>query len=63
MSSNGELQTINRNVLLVPHKCLYLHKDFQQDGGHSAVLDQKQSGILLMLADHKENRTESLNRL
>ena len=37
-------------------------KDFQQDIGHSSDLDQKQSGILVTLTDHKENGTESLNR-
>ena len=36
-------------------------KDFQQDDGHSSDLDQKRSGILLVLTDHKENGTESLN--
>ena len=36
-------------------------KDFQQDVGHSSDLDQKRSGILLTLTNHKENGTESLN--
>ena len=36
MTSDGELKTMNRNVLLMPHLCLYLQKDFQQDVGHSA---------------------------
>ena len=49
-------------VLLIPHLCLYSQKDFQQDIGHLSDLDQKQSGILLILTDHKENGTESLNR-
>ena len=61
MTSYGELKTMNRNVLLIPHLCLYLQKDFQQDIGHSSDLDQKQSGILLTTKDHKENGTESLN--
>ena len=33
----------------------------KQDDGHSSDLDQKRSGILLLLTDHKENGTESLN--
>ena len=37
---------MDRNVLLIPHLCLSLQKDFQQDIGHSSDLDQKQSGIL-----------------
>ena len=36
-------------------------KDSQQDIGHSSDLDQKRSGILLTLTNHKENGTESLN--
>ena len=31
MTSYGELKTMERNVLLIPHLCLYLQKDFQQD--------------------------------
>ena len=58
MTSYGELKTMNRNVLLMPHLCLYLQKDFQQDVGHSSDLDQKRSGILLTTKDHKENGTE-----
>ena len=61
MTSYGELKTMNRNVLLTPHLCLYLQKDFQQDVGHSSDLDQKISGILLSTKDHEENGTESLN--
>ena len=41
MTSYGELKTMNRNVLLTPHLCLNLQKDFQQDVGHSSDLDQK----------------------
>ena len=48
--------------MLTPHLCLYLQKDSHQDVGHSSDLDQKRSGILLILTDHKENGTESLNR-
>ena len=52
---------MNRNVFLMPHLCLYLQKDFQQDVGLSSDLDQKRSGILLATKDHEENGTESLN--
>ena len=52
---------MNGNVLLTPHLCLYLQKDFQQDVGHSSDLDRKQNGIPLATKDHKENRAESLN--
>ena len=61
MTSYGEWKTMNRNVLLMPHLCLYLQKDFQQDVGHSSDLDQKRSGILLTSTDHEENGAESLN--
>ena len=52
---------MKRNVLLIPHLCLYLQKDFQQDVGHSSDLDQKQSGIPPSTKDLEENGTESLN--
>ena len=61
MKSFGEVKTVNRNVLRIPHLCLYSQKDFQQDVGHSLDLDQKQSGILLTTKDDKENGTKSLN--
>ena len=32
--------------MLIPHLCLDLQKEFQQDINHSSDLDQKQSGIL-----------------
>ena len=60
MTSYGELKTISRNVLPMPHLCLYLQKDFQHDVGQSSDLDQKRSGILLTTKDHEENGTESL---
>ena len=60
MTSYGELKTMNRNVLLMPHLCRYLQK-FQQDVGHSSDLDQKRSGIILTTEDHEGNGTESLN--
>ena len=53
-------KTMNRNVLIMPRLCLYLQKDFQQDVGHSADLDQKRSGILFTTKDHEETGTESL---
>ena len=62
MTSYGELKTMNRNVLLMLHMCLYLQKDSQQDVGHSSDLDQKRSDIQLRVADHQESGTESRNR-
>ena len=49
MTSYGEIKTMKRNVLLIPHWCLYLQKDFQQDIGHSSDLGQKRSGILTLI--------------
>ena len=62
MTSYGDLKTMNGNAMLTPRLCLCLQKDSQQDVGHSSDPDQKRSGILLTLTDHKENGTESLNR-
>ena len=42
---------MRRNPLLIPHLCLYLQKDFQQDVGHFSDLDPKSSGILLTKKD------------
>ena len=39
-----------------------MQKGSQQDVSHSSDLNQKRSNILLILTDHKENGTESLNR-
>ena len=50
---------MNGNVLLMPHLCLRLQKDFQQDVGHSSDMDQKRSGILLATKDHEETGTAS----
>ena len=61
MTSYGELKTMKRNVLLIPHLCLYSQKDFQQDVGHSSDLDQKQSCILLTMKDLEENGIKSMN--
>ena len=55
MTSYEELKTMNRNVLLMPHLCLCLQKDVQQDVGHSSDMDEKRSGILLTTTDNKEN--------
>ena len=52
---------MKRNVLPIPHLCLYLQKDFQQDVGHSSDLDQKRSGSPLTKKDQEENGIESLN--
>ena len=53
---------MRRNVLLIPHLCLYSQKDFQQVVGHPSDLGQKQSGIPLTKKDQEENGNESLNR-
>ena len=45
---------MNGNAMLTPHLCLYLQTDSQQDVGHSSDLDQKRSGILLTLTNHRE---------
>ena len=52
---------MNRNANQTPTSFLSMQEDFHQEDGHSSDLDQKRSGILLMVADHKENGTESLN--
>ena len=41
MTSYGDIKTMKRNVLLMPHLYLYLQKDVQQDVGHSSDLDRK----------------------
>ena len=56
--SEDNEQECNANATL----CLYMQKDSQQDFGHSSDLDQKRSGTLLKLIDHKEKGTVSLNR-
>ena len=52
---------ISWNAMLTPISFLSMQEDFHQEDGHSSNLDQKRSGIPLMVADHKENGTESLN--
>ena len=56
-----EIKTMRRNVLLIPHLCLYSQKDFQQDVEHSSDLGQKQSGIPQTKKDQEEHGIESLN--
>ena len=56
--SEDNEQECNANAGLVS---VYARR-FHQEDGHSSDLDQKRIGILLMLADHKENGTESLIR-
>ena len=51
---------MNGNAMQMPTSFLSSQEDSQQDDGHSSDLDQKRSGILLLLTDHKENGTESL---
>ena len=60
MTTYGNLKTMVRNALLMPHLWLYLQEDFQQDFGHSSDLGQKRSDILPPLTD-EENGTESLD--
>ena len=61
MTSHGDLETMNRNANLTPTSFLSMQEDFHQEDGHSSDLDQKRSGILLTIADQKENGTVSLN--
>ena len=52
---------MNRNANQTPTSFLFMPEDFHQDDGRSSDLDQNRSGVLLMIANHKENGTESLN--
>ena len=61
MTSHGDLKTMKRSVLLIPHLCPYSQKDFQQDVGHSSDQNQKQSGIPPTMKDLEEKGTTSLN--
>ena len=55
--SQDGVQECESNANLVS----FIREDyFHQEDGHSSDLDQK-SGILLVIANHKENGTESLN--
>ena len=40
---------------------VFMQKDFHQEDGHTSDLDQKRSGILLLIVNPKENGTESRN--
>ena len=60
-TSHGDLKKMNGNANLTPSSFLCMRKDFHQENGDSSDLDQKRSGILLMIAIHKENGTESQN--
>ena len=55
-STENERECI-ANATLV---CLFAKKDVQQEDGHSSVLYQERSGILLTSIDHEKNGTESL---
>ena len=52
---------MNRNANLTPTSFLFLREDFHLEDGPFSDLDLKRSGFLLVLTDHKENGTESLN--
>ena len=52
---------MNRNAMLAPTSFLFMQEDSHQEDSHSSDLDQKRSGILLMLTEHMEKGTESLN--
>ena len=52
---------MNSNANLTPISFLFMREDFHQEHDHSSDLDQKRSGILIMIANHKENGTESQN--
>ena len=52
---------MNKNANLTPTSFLFMREDFHLEDGHSSDLDQKRSGTLLKIANHKENATESLN--
>ena len=61
MTSYGDLKTMSGNANVDATLVSKFAKDFHQDIGHSWDLDQKRSGTLLILTDHEENGTESLN--
>ena len=58
-TSHGDLKTMYRNANSTPTSFLFLREDFHQEDGHSSDMDQKRSAILLLIAIHKENGTES----
>ena len=59
MTSYGEIRTMSRDVLLMPHLCLYLQQDSQQDVGHSSELGQELSGTPLTKKEQEEKVIES----
>ena len=58
MTSHGVLKTMNGNAMLTPTSFPCMQEDFHQENGHSSDLDQKRSGILLMLTNHNEKGTD-----
>ena len=52
---------MKKNANLTPTSFLSMREESHQEDGHSSDLDQKRSGILLMVADHQDNGIESLN--
>ena len=58
MTSHGEIKTVKRNVLPIPHLCLYSRKDFQQDVGHSSDMGQKHCGVPITKKVQEENEIE-----
>ena len=50
-----------RNANEASTSFVFVREDFHQEDGHSSVLDQKRSCILLMTTNHKMNGTESKN--
>ena len=59
--SYGELKTMKRNVLLIPHLCLCSQKIFPAWRWSFLGPGSETKCILLTTKDHKENGTESLN--
>ena len=57
--SHGDPQTMDRNANWAPNSFLCMQVDFHQEDCRSSDLDQKKSAILLMIANHNENGTES----
>ena len=51
---------MNRNANPTPTSFLFMPEDLHQEDGHSWDLDQKSSGFVLIIANHKENKIESL---
>ena len=60
-TSHGNPKTMKKNANQALSSFFCKRRDSHQEGGHSSDLDQKRNGILLMIANHKENGTESQN--